>query len=168
MSDKMSEAKQKRSERIAALKELFSSVQGGVLTDFRGLDMEQITDLRRRFREKGVSYKVVKNTLTGIAVEGTDYQDLKGLLAGPTAIAYTEEDPITPARIAAEFAKDHEAFSLKGGFMEGSVLSQQEIMEVSKLAGVRELKAQFLAVSYRKPGPLAYLYRDRDRLSIKD
>ncbi len=146
MSEKMSENKQKRSDRIAALKEIFQRVEGGVLTDFRGLNMQQMTDLRRRFRARGVSYLVIKNTLTRIAVDGTNYQDLKQLLAGPTAIAYTSEDPITPAQVAAEFAKDHEAFSLKGGFMEGQVLNQQEIMEVSKLAGVKELKAQFLSV----------------------
>lgn len=146
MSEKMKAGKQKRSERIAALKELFQKVEGGVLTDFRGLDMEQMTDLRRRFREKGVSYKVVKNTLTGIAVEGTQYQGLQKLLTGPTGIAYTSEDPITPARVAAEFAKEHEAFSLKGGFMEGQVLSEQEVAEVSKLSGVKELKAQFLSI----------------------
>jgi large subunit ribosomal protein L10 len=146
MSEKMKAGKQKRSKRIAAMKELFQKVEGGVLTNFRGLDMEQMTDLRRRFREKGVSYKVVKNTLTSIAVEGTEYQDLKKLLAGPTGIAYTSEDPITPAQVAAEFAKENEAFSLKGGFMEGQVLNEQEVAEVSRLTGVKDLKAQFLSI----------------------
>jgi large subunit ribosomal protein L10 len=88
---------------------------------------------------------VVKNTLTRIAVEDTHYKDLVSLLTGPTGIAFTEGDPITPARVAVEFSKDHEALEVKGGFMEGQVLSEAEVREVSKLSGVKELKAQFLA-----------------------
>lgn len=142
---KISAGRQKRSEEIQALKSLFEAVQGGVLTDYRGLNVEQISDLRRKFRERGVSYKVVKNTLTRIAVEGTSYQDLVNLLTGPTGIAFTEGDPIAPAQVAVEFSKDHEALEVKGGFMEGQVLSEAEVREVSKLSGVKELKAQFLA-----------------------
>jgi large subunit ribosomal protein L10 len=142
---KISASRQKRSDEIQALKTLFEGVQGGVVTDYRGLDVEQISDLRRRFREQGVGYKVVKNTLTRIAVEGTEYNDLTDLLSGPTGIAFTEGDPIAPARVAVEFSKDHEALEVKGGFMEGQVLSEKEVREVSKLSGVKELKAQFLA-----------------------
>jgi large subunit ribosomal protein L10 len=142
---KTSENRKKRSEEIAALKSLFEGVQGGVLTDYRGLNVEQISDLRRRFRARGVGYKVVKNTLTRIAVEGTAYQELAKLLAGPTGVAFTSGDPIAPAQITVEFAKDHESLQVKGGFMEGQVLSEAEVREVSKLSGVKELKAQFLA-----------------------
>ena len=142
---KESTSRQKRSEEISALKSMFESVQGGVLTDYRGLNVDQISDLRRRFRERGVSYKVVKNTLTRIAVGETAYKDLKELLSGPTGIAFTEGDPIAPARVAVEFSKDHESLEVKGGFMEGQVLSAAEIREISKLSGVKELKAQFLA-----------------------
>ena len=142
---KMSAGRQKRSEEIQSLKSLFEAVQGGVVTDYRGLNVEQISDLRRRFRERGVSYKVVKNTLTRIAVEGTNYQDLIDILTGPTGIAFTEGDPIAPAQVAVEFSKDHEALEVKGGFMEGQVLSEADVREVSKLSGVKELKAQFLA-----------------------
>jgi len=142
---KISDGRQKRSEEIQALKTLFEGVQGGVVTDYRGLDVKQISELRRRFREKGVGYKVVKNTLTRIAVEETSYKDLAGLLAGPTGIAFTEGDPIAPAQVAVEFSRDYKDLEVKGGFMEGQVLSEAEIREVSKLSGVKELKAQFLA-----------------------
>jgi large subunit ribosomal protein L10 len=142
---KESATRRKRSEEIAALKTLFEGVQGGVVTDYRGLNVEQISELRRRFRERGVGYKVVKNTLTRIAVGGTIYQDLDKLLSGPTGIAFTQGDPIAPAQVAVDFAKDHESLEVKGGFMEGQVLSEAEVREVSKLSGVNELKAQFLA-----------------------
>lgn len=142
---KPSASRQKRSEEIAALKSLFGSVQGGVLTDYRGLNVEQISDLRRRFRERGVSYKVIKNTLTRIAVGETAYQDLEKLLSGPTGIAFTEGDPIAPAQVAVEFSRDHESLQVKGGFMQGQVLSEAQVREVSQLSGVKELKAQVLA-----------------------
>jgi large subunit ribosomal protein L10 len=142
---KPSAGRQKRSEEIAALKSMFESVQGGVLTDYRGLNVEQISDLRRRFRERGVGYKVVKNTLTRIAVGQTAYKDLENMLSGPTGIAFTEGDPIAPAQVAVEFSRDNESLEVKGGFMEGQVLSESEVREVSKLSGVKELKAQFLA-----------------------
>ena len=142
---KVSAGRQKRSDEIQALKTLFEGVLGGVVTDYRGLNVEQISDLRRRFRERGVGYKVVKNTLTRIAVEGTQYNDLIDILTGPTGIAFTEGDPIAPAQVAVEFSKDHEALEVKGGFMEGQVLSEEQVREVSRLSGVKELKAQFLA-----------------------
>ena len=126
---KMSASKQKRSAEIDALRTLFEGVQGGVVTDYRGLNVEQISDLRRRFRERGVGYKVVKNTLTG-----------------PIGIGFTDGDPIAPAQVAVEFSKDHESLEVKGGFMEGQVLTEAELREISKLSGVKELKAQFLAV----------------------
>ena len=143
---KMSASKQKRSAEIDAIRTLFEGVQGGVVTDYRGLNVEQISDLRRRFRERGVGYKVVKNTLTRIAVEGTQYKDLIKLLTGPIGIGFTDGDPIAPAQVAVEFSKDHESLEVKGGFMEGQVLTEAELREISKLSGVKELKAQFLAV----------------------
>jgi len=142
---KESATKQKRSEEIATLKSMFESVQGGVLTDYRGLNVEQISDLRRRFRERGVSYKVVKNTLTRIAVGQTTYKDLTEMISGPIGIAFTDGDPIVPAQVAVEFSKEYDSLEVKGGFMEGQVLSEAEIREISKLSGVKELKAQFLA-----------------------
>jgi large subunit ribosomal protein L10 len=111
---KKSAGRQRRSEEIAALKSLFESVQGGVLADYRGLNVEQISDLRRRFRARGVDYKVVKNTLTRIAVGETVYKDLEKLLSGPTGIAFTLGDPIAPAQVAVEFSKEHESLDCPG------------------------------------------------------
>ncbi len=141
-----SAGRQVRSDQITELKGLFANVQGGVVTDFRGLNMKQMTELRRRFRQKGVSYKVVKNTLTRIAVENTSYQGLEKYLAGPTGIAYTDGDPIVPFKIALDFAKENQALNIKGGFIEGSVLTEQQVTAVSKLGGKNEVRAQFLSV----------------------
>ena len=135
-----------RSAVVSSLKKQFEEVEGGVLTDFRGLDVSTISDLRRKFREQGVSFKVVKNTLTRIAVADTQYKDLQEQLVGPTGIAFAGEDLIAPARVAVEFAKDFEALKIKGGFLEGEVLQEAEIRELAKLAGKNELLSQLLSV----------------------
>ena len=145
-TETISQSRQQRTDEIARLKAVFEKMEGGVLADYRGLKVKEITDLRRRFREKGVVFQVVKNTLTRLAVKGTDYQELDSILTGPTGIAFGETDPIAAARVAVDFAKDHDALEVKGGFMEGQVLSVQEVLEVSKISGKDELKAQFLSV----------------------
>jgi large subunit ribosomal protein L10 len=142
----VSASREQRSEKIEELKKLFQDAQGGVLTDFRGLSVGKITDLRRKFREKGVSYLVVKNTLTKIAVRGTVLEGLARFLEEPTGVAIASEDPIAPARVATEFAKDNEIFKIKGGFLEGSILSKEEVEGVSKLPNRQGLQSQILAV----------------------
>jgi large subunit ribosomal protein L10 len=84
--------------------------------------------------------------LTRIALQDTEYRDLVDLISGPIAVAYTDGDPIAPARVAVDFAKDHESLEVRGGFMEGTVLSESEIKEISRIPGIKELKAQFLSV----------------------
>ena len=142
----VSAGRQVRSDQITGLQDLFAKVQGGVVTDFRGLNMKQMTELRRRFRLKGVSYKVVKNTLTRIAVDNTSYKGLVQFLVGPTGIAYTDGDPIGPFKIASDFAKENVALNIKGGFIEGTVLTSQEVSEVSKMTSKNEVRSQFLSV----------------------
>jgi len=145
-TEKMSESRKVRDQEISRIKKVFSEVEGGVLTDYRGLKVAEITDLRRRFRAEGVDYQVVKNSLTRLALKGSDYEDLEPILAGPTGIAFGRGDPIAAARVAIEFSKDHEALEVKGGFMDGEILSTAQVAEVSKLGGKKELKARFLSV----------------------
>ncbi len=143
---RMSKTKQEREDTVTALKKEFAEVEGGVLTDYRGLKVKEITDLRRQFRQAGISYKVVKNTLTQRAIQDTDYQDLTSMLAGPTGVAFSADNAINAARIAVEFARDHKALSVKGGFMEGAVLSLDMVREIAKLTGKDQLKSEFLSV----------------------
>src|SRR5881628_3449792 len=94
-----------------------------VLADFHGLTVEAVTGLRREFRAAQCEYKVVKNTLLGLALKGTQMEPLGKLLEGPTAVAISWEDPAAPAKIVQKFAKDHAAkFVVKGGYVEGRVL----------------------------------------------
>ena len=97
-----------RADKVAAvaeIKENLSRSQGAVLADYRGLNVKQVTELRRQLREAGVEYKVVKNTLTIIAAKELGLDDLSQYLVGPTAIAFGYEDPVAPAKVLSDFAK---------------------------------------------------------------
>ena len=147
MADKkISENRQNRTDEIERIRGLFNEVEGGVLTDFRGLKVKEITDLRRRFIAKGIDYQVVKNTLTRIAVEETNYKDLHSVLRGPTGIAFCKENPMAAAQVIVEFSKDHDKLEVKGGFMEGTVLSIADVVEISKISSKDDLKSQLLSV----------------------
>jgi large subunit ribosomal protein L10 len=148
---KKQEGKEERTQIVESLRKQFEEVQGGVLADFRGLNVEQISDLRRRFREVGAKFKVVKNTLTRIAVKDTSYENLQDILVGPTGVAFGHEDPLATAKVAVEFAKDNEALEVKGGFLEGSVLTFDQLVELSKIPGKEALLAQVLSV-FNSPG----------------
>ena len=118
----------KRNEPIvAALVETLKSAQAGVLVDYRGLTVEQDTNLRRKLREAGVEYKVVKNTLTTRAAQEVGLAGLEEQLHGPTALAISTEDPVAPAKVIADFAKEAECLQIKAGFLDGNVISLEEV-----------------------------------------
>ena len=144
--EKMSKSKAERGAKIEVLREQFADTQGGVLTDYRGLDVVTISELRSKFREQDITFQVVKNTLTRLAVKGTDYEGLDTYLTGPTAIAFSKDDAMAAAKVAVDFAKDHDAFEVKGGFMEGSVLDAGQVKELSKIGNKDQLLAQVLSV----------------------
>ena len=112
---------------VEQLKERLQNAQAGVLADYRGLTVEQDTELRVKLREAGVNYTVVKNNLTRFAVKEVGLEDLDPVLHGPTAIATSDTDVIAPAKVLVDFAKDHEALEIKSGFIDGKVISIDEI-----------------------------------------
>lgn len=117
-------------QKKAAVSELTESLKGavaGVLVDYRGITVDQDTVLRKKLREAGVEYKIVKNTLLRFASKEVGLDELDGVLHGPTAIAYHTEDMVAPAKIIADYAKENEAIEIKSGFMEGKVISIDEI-----------------------------------------
>jgi large subunit ribosomal protein L10 len=133
-------------ERVAELKEQIEGSTGLLLTDYRGLTVAEITELRRSLREGGASFAVIKNTLMRRALEGTDAAELESLFEGPSAVAFVHEDPVTAAKSVTAAAKKFPALILRGGFVEGRVLSadqakaladleSREVM-LSKLAGM--------------------------------
>ena len=104
---------------VAEISELLNGAQTAVVVDYRGLTVEQDTQLRKQLREAGVTYKVYKNTMIRFAAKGTAFEALEPNLEGPTALAVSKTDATAPARILAEFAKTAPALEIKGGVVEG-------------------------------------------------
>ncbi|WP_096202161.1 50S ribosomal protein L10 [Bacillus sp. FJAT-45350] len=104
-----------------------------VVVDYRGLTVSEVTELRKQLREAGVEFKVYKNSLTRRATEEADLSALNEQLVGPTAIAFSNDDVIAPAKIINEFAKKHEALEIKAGVIEGQVASLEEVKALAEL-----------------------------------
>ena len=112
---------------VAELIEKLKAAQAGVLVDYRGLTVEEDTKLRAQLREAGVEYKVVKNTLTRFAIKEVGYDEMDEQLNGPTSLAISADDPVAPAKIISDFAKNNENLTIKAGFLDGKVISLDEI-----------------------------------------
>ena len=118
---------EQKKQVVAELVETLKSAQAGVLVDYRGLTVEQDTDLRKKLREAGVEYKVVKNTLTRFAAKEVGLDGLDEQLNGPTSLAVSADDPVAPAKVIADFAKTVECLQIKAGFLDGNVISIDEV-----------------------------------------
>jgi large subunit ribosomal protein L10 len=140
-----------KDENIAALKLDLAKALSLVLADFRGINVKNDTALRREFRLNGCKYQVVKNTLLGRAVEGTAMEGLEKLFVGPTAIAYSFEDPAAPAKIATKVAKGEEKFIIKGGYVDGQALDAKGVETLSRMPTKDELRSSFLALLVAAP-----------------
>jgi large subunit ribosomal protein L10 len=104
-----------------------------VFTEYKGLTVAQIADLRKSLKEAGAEYKVFKNTLVTIAAAGTPYESAKSVFVGPTGLAFGYDDPVAAAKKVLEFAAKNDKFKVKSGVIEGKLYSTDEIKEVSKL-----------------------------------
>ncbi|TGD22483.1 50S ribosomal protein L10 [Companilactobacillus suantsaicola] len=104
-----------------------------IVVDYLGLTVEQATEMRAELREQNATMQVVKNTILRRAAEKAGVEGLEKFFVGPTAIAYSEEDPVGPAKVAAKFAKDVESVEIKGGIIEGKAASLEEIQELATL-----------------------------------
>jgi large subunit ribosomal protein L10 len=118
--------------------------QSVVLVDYRGLTVEQDTELRKQLREAGITYKVYKNTMMNFAFKGTDCEALTSYLEGPSAVAISTEDATAPARVLCKFAKTAEALEIKGGIVEGVAYDAKGIENISKIPSREELLSKFL------------------------
>ena len=113
-----------------------------VFTDYRGLDVGELSELRGNMIKEGVTYKVLKNTLAKIAATEAGLDMLVDMLSGPTAVAFGgNEDPIAPARLIEKFAKIHKQLEIKGGYMDGAVLTVEQVQALAKLPNREQLLA---------------------------
>ena len=145
----------------AIVDELTGKIQGAsavVFVDYKGINVAQDTDLRKQFRDASVDYSVVKNTLTRLASRDAGYTEFDELLNGTTSMAVTTEDPIAPARIVCEFAKKNkDVLKIKGGFVEGKVLSVDELKSFGELPSKNALVAQVLGTFLAPITSLAFV-----------
>jgi large subunit ribosomal protein L10 len=129
---------------VEALHEKFSKAKTALLTDFRGLNMSAISELRSQLRDASVEYQVVKNTLAARASEGTDMSLLRDHFSGPCAVALSYEDPVAPAKVLTKFSEENKALEIKVGIVDGRVIDLDGIIRLSKLPSEEELLAKLL------------------------
>ena len=132
---------------IEQLQETMDQAAAIFLADFTGLNVEQMTDLRRKFRAEGVRFEVIKNTLAIKACKALEITELEEHLKGPTAMATSLEDPASPARILVDFHKEHEKPEVKLGFIDGKVLTADEVKALSKLPTRDQLISQVMQLA---------------------
>ena len=140
----------KKAEVVKQTADLINAAQSAIVVDYRGLTVAEVTDLRKQLRDAGVKMSVIKNKILDRAVEGTDYEDLRSTFVGPTAVAFSDEDPIAPAKILKKFADDHDALEIKGGFIEKKVKTLDEINEYATMPS-REDLLSMLASALQDP-----------------
>ncbi len=143
-------ARPEKEATVQEIKEKFERAKSVILTDYRGLSFEQISELRTKLRALGVEYKVFKNTLAKIAVKELDLEALDPYLVGPTAMALSYEDPIASAKTLADFAKVTKILQLKGGVVEGAVVDAKKVESLATIPPKEILLAMFMG-SLRSP-----------------
>lgn len=129
---------------VEEISQQIKDAQSVVLVDYRGLTVEQDTQLRKQLREAGITYKVYKNTLMNFAFKGTDFESMSSYLEGPNAIAISKEDATAPARILAKYAKAVPALELKAGVVEGTFYDEAGIKAVALVPSREELLSKLL------------------------
>lgn len=141
----MAISKEKKEKIVADLVEKFSRSQGLIMTDYRGLKVEEMRTLRNRLREESCSYHVVKNSLVKLAMEKVGLPLEETLLAGPTAIGFCYQDMVAPAKAIVNYAQETKTLSVRGGVMGNRIVSEEEMISLSQLPTRDELLAQMIA-----------------------
>ncbi len=134
-------------QKVAAVEDLkarFDGVKTVVLTEYRGLSVQQLSDLRKQLRAVSAEYKVVKNRLARLAIASSELQGLSGHLKGPTALIISKQDPVAVAKAVHMFAKANQALAIKAGFVEGQMLPPTELKALADLPSKDALRSQLV------------------------
>ncbi|AAV60243.1 50S ribosomal protein L10 [Streptococcus thermophilus LMG 18311] len=146
----------KKAEQVAIVADKMKAAASIVVVDSRGLTVDQDTVLRRNLRESGVEFKVIKNSILSRAAEKAGLEDLKKLFVGPSAVAFSNEDVIAPAKVISEFAKGAEALEIKGGVVDGAITSVEEINALASLPNKEGMLSMLLSVLQAPVRNVAY------------
>jgi large subunit ribosomal protein L10 len=131
---------------VQELHDKFSRSKIVIVTDYKGLNVTTIDDLRRRLRDAGIEYRVAKNSLLVRASDKTDIAAIKAYFVGPTAVALGYDDPVAPAKLLTEFAKEHANLEIKGGVLNGKALDPNAVKSLAALPSREVILGQFLSV----------------------
>ncbi len=137
--------------KVRQLNETFSKAKFAVVADYRGLKVTELEKLRGELRQTNANIQVAKNTLLKLAVEGTEYEELSGSFTGTTAIAFSYDEPVGPAKVLADFAKEFEALEIRSAVMDGKVLSAEDVIALAKLPSKDQLLGQLCGVLVAVP-----------------
>ena len=151
---------------VQQLRERFERSRVVILTDYKGLDVEAMTELRTKLREAQVEYQVIKNTMIRRASEGTHVEAIKDEFKGPSAIALSFEDPVAPAKVLSDFAKKNDKLEIRIGVLEGKVLDLSAIKALSALPSREELLATVLSAMIAVPTSLVTALSDVPRRMV--
>ncbi|PIE57969.1 MAG: 50S ribosomal protein L10 [Desulfobulbus propionicus] len=136
---------------VSALNETFSKAKFAVVTDYRGLKVTELEELRSNLRANNAHFQIAKNTLLRLAVRGTEYEGLTEHFSGTTAITFSFEEPVGPAKALAKFAKDNAHLQIRCAGLEGTILTAEEVVALSKLPSREELLAKLLGTMNAVP-----------------
>ena len=137
--------KNKKKTYIEEMKNFFSKTSSVFVTHYQGLTVKQIDDLRSEMRKHGILFKITKNRITKLALEGSKYKKLENLFSGPTAVVFSE-DAITSAKILTKFAKKNPSLKIIGGIMEEETLSVEQVEKIATLPTLDEAKARIVGI----------------------
>lgn len=152
---------------ISGLKEEWRDVQSMVLVNYSGIDVPTVTTIRDAFRQGGCNYRVLKNTLVKIAIQGSRVEPLSVLLKGPIAVVWSNDSPSAPAKVATKLAKDNDKFKIRGGYFDGQLLDVAGVETLATMPGMDELRASLLMTFLAAPtdmvrtlaaGPINFMY----------
>lgn len=146
----------KKETLVQAAAEKFESAASVVIVDYRGLTVEEVTNLRKQLRDAGVEMKVIKNSILSRAAKKVGLDGLDEVFTGPTVVAFSNDDVVAPAKIIDEFAKDAKALEIKGGVIEGKVSSVEQITALAKLPNREGLLSMLLSVLQAPVRNVAY------------
>ena len=146
----------KKAELVDVVAEKMKAAASIVVVDARGLTVEQDTVLRRELRGSEVEYKVIKNSILRRAAEKAGLEDLASVFVGPSAVAFSNEDVIAPAKVISEFAKGAEALEIKGGVVDGAITSVEEINALASLPNKEGMLSMLLSVLQAPVRNVAY------------
>jgi len=142
--------KQEKKQVVSELQEKFEKAKGVVFTDYRGLNVEEISDLRNSLRSEAIEYRVVKNTLAKIATDGTPIEAAKDIISGPVGIAVGYDDPVLLVKKVLEYNKTNKKLDITGGVIEGTFCSVEQIKTIAKLPS-REVQLSMLVGAMQSP-----------------